>query len=104
VVEGLGCCSRVPNVVGAVVSWRILSRPLGGLAGRRSRKAWADAPGRRAGLLRWAVTFMVGWLSRAGHGLRGHNVFMWWEQVACDLYLLFPGAGNQRGIRAMTSP
>ncbi len=63
VVEGLGASFGVSNVVGAVVSWRILSRRLGGLAGHQI----ADSLGRMhlaaalpALLFAWAVTFMVG--------------------------------------------
>jgi putative peptidoglycan lipid II flippase len=68
VVEGLGASFGVSNVVGAVVSWRILSRRLGGLDGRQI----ADSLGRMhlaavpALLFAWAVTFMVGVLFAPG--------------------------------------
>ena len=41
VVEGLGVAFGLANVVGAVVSWWILSRRLGGLAGDQIAGTWA---------------------------------------------------------------
>jgi putative peptidoglycan lipid II flippase len=68
VVEGLGVAFGLANVVGAVISWRILSRRLGGLGGRRiagtlGRMHAAALP---AMLFAWAVTFMVGVLLAPG--------------------------------------
>jgi putative peptidoglycan lipid II flippase len=62
VVEGLGVAFGLSNVVGAVVSWLVLRRRLGGLAGHQIASALlrmhlAAIP---ALLLAWAVTFMVG--------------------------------------------
>ena len=62
IVEGLGASFGVSNVVGAALSWRILSRRLGGLDGHQiadslRRMHLAALP---ALLLAWAVTFMVG--------------------------------------------
>jgi len=62
VVEGLGVAFGLSNVVGAVVSWWVLRRRLGGLAGHQIASALvrmhlAAIP---ALLLAWAVTFMVG--------------------------------------------
>ena len=68
VVEGLGVAFGLANVVGSVVSWRILSRRLGGLAGHQiagtlGRMHAAAVP---AMLFAWAVTFMVGVLLAPG--------------------------------------
>jgi putative peptidoglycan lipid II flippase len=62
VVEGLGVAFGLSNVVGAAVSWWVLRRRLGGLAGRQIastllRMHLAAIP---ALLFAWAVTFMVG--------------------------------------------
>ena len=62
VVEGLGVAFGLSNVVGAVVSWWVLRRRLGGLAGHQIASALlrmhlAAIP---ALLFAWAVTFMVG--------------------------------------------
>jgi murein biosynthesis integral membrane protein MurJ len=68
VVEGLGVGFGLSNVVGAVVSWRILARRLGGLDGHRiagtlGRMHAAAIP---AMLFAWAVTFMIGVLLAPG--------------------------------------
>jgi putative peptidoglycan lipid II flippase len=62
VVEGLGVAFGLANVVGTAVSWQILRRRLGGLAGHQItstllRMHLAAIP---ALLFAWAVTFMVG--------------------------------------------
>jgi peptidoglycan biosynthesis protein MviN/MurJ (putative lipid II flippase) len=62
VVEGLGVAFGLSNVVGAAVSWWVLRRRLGGLAGRQIastlvRMHLAAVP---ALLFAWAVTFMIG--------------------------------------------
>jgi putative peptidoglycan lipid II flippase len=73
VVEGLGAAFGLANVVGAVVSWWILRRRLGGLDGHRItstlvRMHLAAVP---ALLFAWAVTFMVGviFVSGPAYGL-----------------------------------
>jgi putative peptidoglycan lipid II flippase len=68
VVEGLGISFGLANVVGAVASWRLLSRRLGGLdghwiAGSLIRMHGAGIP---ALIFAWATTFMVGVLFAAG--------------------------------------
>ena len=68
VVQGLGVSFGLANVVGAVVSWRLLSRRLGGLeghwiAGSLIRMHGAGVP---ALIFAWATTFMVGVILTAG--------------------------------------
>jgi putative peptidoglycan lipid II flippase len=68
VVEGLGVSFGLSNVVGAVVSWRLLSRRLSGLeghwiAGSLIRMHGAGIP---ALIFAWATTFMVGVILSAG--------------------------------------
>jgi putative peptidoglycan lipid II flippase len=68
VVEGLGVAFGLSNVVGAVVSWWVLRRRLGGLAGHQIASALlrmnlAAIP---ALLFAWAVTFMVGVIFASG--------------------------------------
>jgi putative peptidoglycan lipid II flippase len=68
VVQGLGVSFGLSNVVGAVVSWRLLSRRLGGLeghwiAGSLIRMHGAGIP---ALIFAWATTFMVGVIVAAG--------------------------------------
>ncbi len=68
VVQGLGVSFGLSNVVGAVVSWRLLSRRLGGLEGHRIagsliRMHGAGIP---ALIFAWATTFMVGVILSAG--------------------------------------
>jgi len=68
VVEGLGVAFGLSNLVGAALSWWILRRRLGGLAGRQIASALlrmnlAAVP---ALLFAWAVTFMVGVLFAPG--------------------------------------
>jgi putative peptidoglycan lipid II flippase len=68
VVQGLGISFGLSNVVGAVVSWRLLSRRLGGLEGHRIagcliRMHGAGIP---ALIFAWATTFMVGVILSAG--------------------------------------
>ena len=48
VVEGVAAAFGLANVVGTVISWRILSHRLHGLAGRDRRQPGPDAPGRRS--------------------------------------------------------
>jgi putative peptidoglycan lipid II flippase len=68
VVQGLGVSFGLSNVVGAVVSWRLLSRRLGGLeghwiAGSLIRMHGAGIP---ALIFAWATTFMVGVIVAGG--------------------------------------
>jgi putative peptidoglycan lipid II flippase len=68
VVQGLGVSFGLSNVVGAVVSWRLLSRRLSGLeghwiAGSLIRMHGAGIP---ALIFAWATTFMVGVILSAG--------------------------------------
>ncbi|MDX6334888.1 MAG: hypothetical protein QOG05_2228 [Streptosporangiaceae bacterium] len=104
VVEGLGVSFGVSNVVGAVVSWRILSRRLGGLAGRHI----ADSLGRMhaaavpALLFAWAVTFMVGVLISPGPVYGFVTVFLG-GSGGLLLYLLFSRALGIGEVAAMTS-
>jgi putative peptidoglycan lipid II flippase len=94
----------VSNVVGAVVSWRILSRRLGGLAGRHI----ADSLGRMhaaavpALLFAWAVTFMVGVLISPGPVYGFVTVFLG-GSGGLLLYLLFSRALGIGEVAAMTS-
>jgi putative peptidoglycan lipid II flippase len=93
IVEGLGVSFGVSNVVGAVLSWRILSRRLGGLAGRHI----ADTLGRMhaaavpAMLFAWAVTFMVGVILAPGPVYGLVTVFLG-GSGGLLLYLLFSQA------------
>ena len=102
VVEGLGVAFGVANVVGAVASWRILSRRLGGLAGQQI----ADSLGRMhlaalpALLFAWAVTFMVGVILAPGPGLRVRHRRPRRQRRPAPLPAVFPGAGDQRGGHA----
>jgi putative peptidoglycan lipid II flippase len=104
VVEGLGASFGVSNVVGAVVSWRILSRRLGGLAGRQI----ADSLGRMhlaavpALLFAWAVTFMVGVLFAPGPVFGFVTVFLG-GSGGLLLYLLFSRALGISEVAALTS-
>jgi putative peptidoglycan lipid II flippase len=68
VVQGLGVSFGLANVVGAVASWHLLSRRLGGLeghwiAGSLIRMHGAAIP---ALIFAWATTFMVGVILTAG--------------------------------------
>jgi putative peptidoglycan lipid II flippase len=104
VVEGLGVSFGVSNVVGAVVSWRILSRRLGGLAGWQI----ADSLGRMnvaavpALLFAWAVTFMVGVLLAPGPVYGLITVFLG-GSGGLLLYLLFSRALGIREVATLTS-
>ena len=104
VVEGLGVSFGVSNVVGAVVSWRILSRRLGGLAGRQI----ADSLGRMhlaavpALLFAWAVTFMVGVLFAPGPVFGFVTLFLG-GSGGLLLYLLFSRALGISEVAALTS-
>jgi putative peptidoglycan lipid II flippase len=104
VVEGLGASFGVSNVVGAVVSWRILSRRLGGLAGRQI----ADSLGRMhlaaipALLFAWAVTFMVGVLFAPGPVFGFITLFLGGSGGVL-LYLLFSRALGISEVTALTS-
>jgi putative peptidoglycan lipid II flippase len=62
VVEGLGIAFGLSNIVGAAVSWRILSRRLDGLDGRAIASTLLRMHGAAipALILAWATTFMVG--------------------------------------------
>ena len=104
VVEGLGVSFGVSNVVGALVSWRILSRRLGGLAGRQI----ADSLGRMhvaampALLFAWAVTFMVGVLFAPGP-VYGLITVVLGGSGGLLLYLLFSRALGIREVTTLTS-
>jgi putative peptidoglycan lipid II flippase len=104
VVEGLGVSFGVSNVVGAVVSWRILSHRLGGLAGRQI----ADSLGRMhvaavpALLFAWAVTFMVGVLFAPG-AVFGFVTLVLGGSGGLLLYLLFSRALGIREVATLTS-
>ncbi len=104
IVEGLAVSFGVSNVVGAVVSWRILSRRLGGLAGRQI----ADALGRMhaaaipALLFAWAVTFMVGVILAPGPAYGFVTVFLG-GSGGLLLYLLFSRALGISEVVALMS-
>jgi putative peptidoglycan lipid II flippase len=104
VVEGLGVSFGVSNVVGAVVSWRILSHRLGGLAGRQI----ADSLGRMhlaavpALIFAWAVTFMVGVLFAPG-AVFGFITVVLGGSGGLLLYLLFSRALGIREVTTLTS-
>ena len=104
VVEGLALSFGVSNVVGAVVSWRILSRRLGGLGGRQI----ADSVGRMhlaavpALLFAWAVTFMVGVLFAAGPVFGLVTLFLG-GSGGLLLYLLFSRALGISEVASLTS-
>ena len=99
IVEGLGVSFGVSNVVGAVLSWRILSRRLGGLAGRQI----ADSLGRMhaaavpALLFAWAVTFMVGVVLSPGPALRVRYRLPRRQRRSPPVPAVFPRARDQRG-------
>ncbi len=90
VVEGLGVAFGLANVVGAVVSWWILSRRLGGLAGHQIAGALGrmHAAAVPAMLFAWAVTFMVGVLLAPGPAY-GLTVTVLGGGGGLLLYLLF---------------
>ncbi len=104
VVEGLALSFGVSNVVGAVVSWYILSHRLGGLGGRQI----ADSLGRMhlaavpALLLAWAVTFMVGVLFAPGPVFGFITLFLG-GSGGLLLYLLFSRALGISEVTALTS-
>ncbi len=104
VVEGLGVSFGVSNVVGAVVSWRILSRRLGGLAGHQI----ADSLGRMhaaafpALLFAWAVTFMVGVIIAPGPAY-GLVTVVLGGSGGLLLYLLFSRALGISEVASLTS-
>ncbi|MGH3121896.1 MAG: murein biosynthesis integral membrane protein MurJ [Streptosporangiaceae bacterium] len=104
VVEGLGAAFGIANVVGAAVSWRILSRRLGGLDGRRI----ADSLGRMhmaavpALLFAWAVTFMVGVIIGPG-AVYGFVTLVLGGSGGLLLYLLFSRALGIGEVAALTS-
>lgn len=104
VVEGLAASFGISNVVGAVVSWAILSRRLGGLAGRQI----ADSVGRMhlaavpALLFAWAVTFMVGVLFAQG-AVYGFVTLVLGGSGGLLLYLLFSQALGISEVAALTS-
>ena len=104
VVEGLGASFGVANVVGAVASWRILSRRLGGLAGHQI----ADSLGRMhaaafpALLFAWAVTFMVGVIIAPGPVYGLVTVFLG-GSGGLLLYLLFSRALGISEVASLTS-
>jgi putative peptidoglycan lipid II flippase len=104
VVEGLGVSFGVSNVVGAVVSWRILSHRLDGLAGRQI----ADSLGRMhlaavpALIFAWAVTFMVGVLFAPGP-VFGLITVVLGGSGGLLLYLLFSRALGIREVTTLTS-
>jgi putative peptidoglycan lipid II flippase len=104
VVEGLAASFGISNVVGAAVSWGILSRRLGGLAGRQI----ADSVGRMhlaavpALLFAWAVTFMVGVLFAQG-AVYGFVTLVLGASGGLLLYLLFSQALGISEVAAFTS-
>jgi putative peptidoglycan lipid II flippase len=104
VVEGLAASFGISNVVGAVVSWCILSRRLGGLAGRQI----ADSLGRMhlaavpALLFAWAVTFMVGVLFAPG-AIFGFVTLFLGGSGGLLLYLLFSQALGISEVAALMS-
>ncbi|HEX3390041.1 MAG TPA: murein biosynthesis integral membrane protein MurJ [Streptosporangiaceae bacterium] len=104
VVEGLGASFGISNVVGAVVSWRILSHRLGGLGGRQI----ADSLGRMhlaavpALLFAWAVTFMVGVLFAPGP-IFGFVTLFLGGSGGLLLYLLFSRALGISEVTVLTS-
>jgi putative peptidoglycan lipid II flippase len=104
VVEGLGVSFGVSNVVGTVVSWLILTRRLGGLAGHQI----ADSLGRMhaaavpALLFAWAVTFMVGVIISPGPVYGFITVFLG-GSGGLLLYLLFSRALGISEVAALTS-
>jgi putative peptidoglycan lipid II flippase len=104
IVEGLAVSFGVSNVVGAVLSWRILSRRLGGLAGRQI----ADSLGRMhvaavpALLFAWAVTFMVGVLFAPGPVFGFVTLFLG-GSGGLLLYLLFSRALGISEVATLTS-
>jgi putative peptidoglycan lipid II flippase len=104
VVEGLAASFGISNVVGAVVSWSILSRRLGGLGGRQI----ADSVGRMhlaavpALLFAWAVTFMVGVLFAPGP-IFGFVTLFLGGSGGLLLYLLFSRALGISEVAALTS-
>ena len=101
VVEGLGVAFGLANVVGSVVSWWILSRRLGGLAGHEiagtlGRMHAAAVP---AMLFAWAVTFMVGVLLAPGPAVRADRHRARRRRRPAALPAVRPRAGHQRGHR-----
>jgi putative peptidoglycan lipid II flippase len=68
VVEGLGVAFGLANISGAVASWHILSRRLGGLEGHRIAGSLLRMHGAAipAMIFAWATTFMVGVILAAG--------------------------------------
>jgi putative peptidoglycan lipid II flippase len=104
VVEGLAASFGISNVVGAVVSWLILSRRLGGLGGRQI----ADSLGRMhlaavpALLFAWAVTFMVGVLFAPG-AIFGFVTLFLGGSGGLLLYLLFSQALGISEVAALMS-
>ncbi len=104
IVEGLAVSFGVSNVVGAVLSWRILSRRLGGLAGRHI----ADSLGRMhaaaipALLFAWAVTFMVGVIISPGPVYGLVTLFLG-GSGGLLLYLLFSRALRIGEVASLTS-
>jgi putative peptidoglycan lipid II flippase len=104
IVEGLGVSFGVSNVVGAVLSWRILSRRLGGLDGQHI----ADSLGRMhlaalpALLFAWAVTFMIGVILAPGP-VYGFVTVVLGGSGGLLLYLLFSQALGISEVAALTS-
>jgi putative peptidoglycan lipid II flippase len=100
VVVGLGVAFGLANLVGTVLCWRVLSRRLGGLEGRRIadrlvRLHAAAIPGL---LFAWAVTFMVGVLFSPGP-VYGFITVALGGSGGLLLYLLFSRA---LGVREVT--
>jgi putative peptidoglycan lipid II flippase len=93
VVEGLGVAFGLSNVVGAALSWRILTRRLGGLEGRPIagsllRMHAAAIP---AMIFAWATMFMVGVILAPGP-LFGLITVVLGGSGALLLYVLFSRA------------
>jgi putative peptidoglycan lipid II flippase len=104
VVEGLGVSFGVSNVVGTVVSWLILTRRLGGLAGHQIADSLIrmHAAAIPALLFAWAVTFMVGVLISPGPVYGFVTVFLG-GSGGLLLYLLFSRALGISEVAALTS-
>ncbi len=104
IVEGLAVSFGVSNVVGAVLSWRILSRRLGGLAGRHIADSLArmHAAAIPALLFAWAVTFMVGVIISPGP-VYGFVTLFLGGSGGLLLYLLFSRALGISEVTSLTS-
>jgi putative peptidoglycan lipid II flippase len=93
VVEGLGVAFGLSNVVGAALSWQILSRRLGGLQGRQiaSSLLRMHAAAIPSMIFAWASMFMVGVIFAPGP-LFGLVTVVIGGSGALLLYILFSRA------------